>query len=41
MRSTDAVAAFPASRPLSRAGLKEPRAEIERVLAVLERQARD
>jgi hypothetical protein len=40
-RRTDSVEAFPASRQVSHAGLKDPRAEIERVLAVLERKARD
>jgi hypothetical protein len=41
MRASDDIAAFPSSRLLSRAGLKNPRAEIERALALLERKARE
>jgi len=41
MRSSDALAAFPTSRALSRAALVNARDEIGRVLALLERAARD
>jgi hypothetical protein len=41
MRRSDAIAAFPTSRVLSRAALVNGRDEIERVIALLERGARD
>lgn len=41
MRNSDAVAAFPTSRVLSRAALVNAREEIGRVIALLERGARD